>query len=198
MLQHTKTHFYTLQHTATHCNTLQHTATHCRLRGYLTEAFSYEGATITGLNPANGPPTGVWKHTAEQTLLQHYDTKCRIEYNALQHTATHCNTLQHTATHCNTLQHTATHRNTLQYTAIHYNTGAFNITIQGQSFGDNPQYGYSGQIGESSCKFMAWTSGIHLYIFIYIYSLDFWYIYTYIYICMCVYICMSIYRQVRL
>jgi len=27
-------------------------------------------------------------------------------YNALQHTATHCNTLQHTATHCNTLQHT--------------------------------------------------------------------------------------------
>jgi len=64
-----------------------------RLRGYLTEAFSYEGAQITGLNPTNGPPTG-----------------------------------------------------------------GFNITMQGQSFGDNAEYVYSGQIGESSCSLMAWTS----------------------------------------
>ena len=64
-----------------------------RLRGYLTEAFSYEAPIITGLNPANGPPTG-----------------------------------------------------------------GFNITMQGQSFGDNEKYDYSGQIGESSCSLMTWTS----------------------------------------
>ena len=64
-----------------------------RLRGYLTEAFSYEGAVITGLNPTNGPPTG-----------------------------------------------------------------GFNITMQGESFGDNPQYDYSGQIGESGCSLMSWYS----------------------------------------
>lgn len=64
-----------------------------RLRGYLTTAFTYEAAMITGLNPTNGPPTG-----------------------------------------------------------------AFNITMQGQSFGDNPAYKYSGQIGESSCSLMSWTS----------------------------------------
>jgi hypothetical protein len=29
-----------------------------RLRGQLTEAFSYEAPMITGLNPTNGPPTG--------------------------------------------------------------------------------------------------------------------------------------------
>jgi len=64
-----------------------------RLRGYLTEAFSYEAPQITGLNPTNGPPTG-----------------------------------------------------------------NFNVTMQGQSFGDNAQYEYSGQVGESSCSVMAWTS----------------------------------------
>jgi hypothetical protein len=64
-----------------------------RLRGYLTEAFSYEAPQITGLNPTNGPPTG-----------------------------------------------------------------NFNVTMQGQSFGDNAQYEYSGQLGESSCSVMAWTS----------------------------------------
>ena len=36
-------------------------------------------------------------------------------FNALQHTATHCNTLQHTATQCHTLRHT-------QHTATHCNT----------------------------------------------------------------------------
>ena len=30
--------------------------------------------------------------------------------------------------------------------------------MQGQSFGDNANYEYTGQIGESSCKFMSWTS----------------------------------------
>ena len=29
--------------------------------------------------------------------------RCSVDFNTLQHTATHCNTLQHTATHCNTL-----------------------------------------------------------------------------------------------
>jgi len=32
-----------------------------------------------------------------------------VDYDAMQHTAIHCNTLKHTATHCNTLQHTTTH-----------------------------------------------------------------------------------------
>jgi hypothetical protein len=64
-----------------------------RLRGFLSEAFTYEGPVITGLNPTNGPPTG-----------------------------------------------------------------GFNITMQGESFGDNPQYGYTGQIGESKCTLMTWTS----------------------------------------
>jgi len=58
-----------------------------------------------------------------------------LQWDTLQHTATHCNTLQHTATHCNTLQHTASFVfemavstvgggvdcNTLQHTATHCN-----------------------------------------------------------------------------
>jgi len=50
-------------------------------------------------------------------LLAHNDVS--HVWNALQHTATHCNTLQHTATHCNTLHHTTTYCNALQYTATH-------------------------------------------------------------------------------
>ena len=64
-----------------------------RLRGYLTEAFSYESSLITGLNPTNGPPTG-----------------------------------------------------------------SFDVTMEGESFGDNPKYGYSGQIGDTMCKNMSWYS----------------------------------------
>jgi len=40
-------------------------------------------------------------------------------YNALQHTATHCNAQQCSATHCYTLQHTATHCNAQQSSATH-------------------------------------------------------------------------------
>ena len=64
-----------------------------RLRGYLTSAFTFDKAGITGLSPPNGPTTG-----------------------------------------------------------------GFNITMQGENFGDNPNYEYSGQIGESKCTLMAWTS----------------------------------------
>jgi len=64
-----------------------------RLRGYLTEAFSYEGSLITGLNPTNGPPIG-----------------------------------------------------------------SFDVTMEGESFGDNPKYGYSGKIGDTMCKNMSWYS----------------------------------------
>ena len=55
-------------------------------------------------------------NSLQHTATHHTATHC----NALQHTATHCNTLQHNTIHCNTLQHTATHCNALHYTSIIY------------------------------------------------------------------------------
>ena len=60
-------------------HSLQHNAAHCN-KGGITHA------------------TGVRAAATYLVPLMERDT----QYNALQHTATHCNTLQHTATHCNT------------------------------------------------------------------------------------------------
>jgi len=123
------THCNTLQHTATHCNTLQHTTMHQDLKLVTLHTGGVAGADIH----LCVYDLHVCAWICIYTLLP-----SRIMWNALQHTATHCNTLQHTATHeyayiryyhlelcathCNTLQRTATHCNTLQHTATHCNT----------------------------------------------------------------------------
>ena len=90
-----------------------------------------------------------------------------IQWNTLQHTATHCNTLQHTATHLRVPHASVTWdsqhmtHSTLQHTATHFTCTA-----------------------ELDTK---WHTPTHTHLYMYIYVHTYICIYIYIYICICIY-----------
>jgi len=95
-LHHTATHCSTLQHTATHFNTLQqHTAT--QNSGYSRVHSSGKGR-LTATH-SNTHRLGIAATRCKNKNAGNKNKTAQIDFESLQHTATHFNALQH----CNAL-----------------------------------------------------------------------------------------------